>query len=121
MMTVDQQVRVLVYRDGAAVHARLLGPLNQQTAPQVERQLDAALAEPCAAVTLDLGAADYVDSDGVRWIQRYHGDLAPRALELRIAVREGSRVERTLKLLKLDSALRIDRYPAEPAARGNAA
>jgi anti-anti-sigma factor len=93
-------------------HVRVLGPLNRETAPLLQRRLEAAAPE-AACLCLDLGAADYLDSDGIRWLQRLQTDLHARGLTLRLAIREGSRVERTLTLLQLTGAFEIDRYAAD--------
>src|SRR5437764_3339061 len=107
--------KALVYQDGAAAHARLYGPLNLETAPGFEAQLERSLRNLCRTLSLDLGAADYVDSDGIRWLQRLQRDLSERGIDLSLALREGSHAERTFRLLQLDRVFRIDRYPSEPA------
>src|SRR6476646_4053872 len=111
----EQCGKALVYQDGATAHARLYGPLNLETTPVFEAQLERSLRSLCRALSLDLGAADYVDSDGIRWLQRFQRDLAERGIDLSLAVREGSHAERTFRLLQLDRFFQIDRYPAEPA------
>jgi anti-anti-sigma regulatory factor len=110
-----------VYHDGPTAHARLYGPLNLDTTPHFEAQLVRSLRQVCRALSLDLGAADYVDSDGIRWLQRLQGDLAERGVDLSLAVREGSHAERTFRLLQLDRIFRIDHYPSEPASAEAAA
>jgi len=97
--------KALVYHDGAAAHARLYGPLNLDTAPCFEAQLERSLRRLCSSLSLDLGAAEYVDSDGIRWLQRLQGNLAERGIDLSLAVREGSHAERTFRQ-KQDAACR---------------
>lgn len=114
-MTLDQQVRFQLFRDGAAAHVRLAGPINRDTAPAFQALLHEALDGEPTVLSLDLGAAEYLDSDGVRWLQRLQEELSARGVTLRLALREGCRAERTLQLVRLDSAFPIDRYPAEAA------
>lgn len=112
-MTIPPDRTARVVHDGPATLARFLGPLNLETVSWFQEQVEQALRPDCRRLTLDLGAADYADSDGVRWLQRLQADLAGRRIELWLAVREGSRVARTLDLLQLDRVLRIERYPAD--------
>ena len=112
-MTPDPGHTVQVLRDGNTVSARIRGPLNGETAPLCWERLSAALVTECEMLALDLGAVEYVDSDGIRWLQRAHAELVTRRIRIRLAVREGSRVERTLRLLKLDEQFQIERYPTE--------
>ncbi len=46
------------------------GELDMSTAPQLERELDAALAEPTAAVMLDLCDCEFIDSTGIALVVR---------------------------------------------------
>jgi len=115
-MAIPPDRTVFVFHDGPATHARLLGPLNLETVSWFQEQLDRALRPDCRLLTLDLGAADYADSDGIRWLQRLHGELSARQVELRLTVREGSRVARTLDLVQLGRALPIERSAAATAA-----
>jgi anti-anti-sigma regulatory factor len=113
----DENGRILFYRDGAVTHARLSGPVTAASVLVFQQTLESAIAPDCTVLILDLGAADYLESDGVRWLQRLQSDLEARSVELRLAVREGSRAERTLMLLQLHRTLRIEVYPAESPGR----
>jgi anti-anti-sigma factor len=112
-MTAEQHVRIAAFRDGARVQIRVAGPLNSDTCPQLQQQVDAVLAETCSMLALDLDATEYVDSDGIRWLQGLQAELSDRDVELRMAVRDGSRVDRTLRLVQLDRTFPIERYPVE--------
>jgi anti-anti-sigma factor len=105
-----------VWRSGRTTHARLLGPVSLETVPRFQKRLAVSLGGECRALWLDLGAADYVDSNGVRWLQTLREELEARGIELFLAVREGSRAERTFNLLQLDRGFRIERYPDEGEA-----
>ena len=113
----EHDAAISLFRDGSRVYARLTGPVAAESVPAFEQRLGSATASGCAGLVLDLGAADFLDSDGTRWLQRLQSELEARGIELRLALREGSREERTLKLLRLDGAFVIERYPSEsPAA-----
>lgn len=109
--------RVMAYRDGQTTHALLLGAVNRDSAPLYRRRLVPYTEQGCRAVALDLGEAEYIDSDGVRWLTQFHDELSEREISLVLAVRQGSRVERTLKLLRLDTVLVIQHYPTEEGLR----
>jgi len=113
--------KALVYQDGVTVQARLYGPLNVETVPHFQEQLERSLRPHCRGLSLDLGAADYVDSDGIRWLQRLQRELAERDIDLCLAVREGSQTQRIFRLLQLDRTLRIHHYPSEAPAPAQAA
>lgn len=46
------------------------GELDMDTAPQLERQLEDALAEPGASILLDLSDCEFIDSTGIALIVR---------------------------------------------------
>jgi len=117
-MTAVEQVRALVYRDGASAQVRLAGPLNIETIPFFQQRLEGVISEGCNTLALDLGGTVYLDSDGIRWLQRLSEQLSQRGVELRLSVREGSRAARTLDLLRLDGLFSISRYPAETMETG---
>lgn len=109
----DHQPQLHVLREGSRLYARLLGPLNGETVPFFQQRLDGELNDQLSTLALDIGAADYLDSDGVRWLQRLQTQLSDRNRDLRLTLREGCRAERTLHLLKMERAFTIDHYPDE--------
>ena len=53
------------------VHAiSVRGELDMNTAPQFERELEQALADPAAAVMIDLCDCEFIDSTGIALIVR---------------------------------------------------
>lgn len=58
-------------------------------------------------LVLDLQRAEYVDSAGVRALLRIAEELEAQDKELRLVIAEGSRVERTLRLLRLTERFRV--------------
>jgi anti-anti-sigma regulatory factor len=105
------ELNVRAAPDAGVTRAEISGPLNRETVPLLEERLE-GIHDTC--VTLDLAAADYLDSDGVRWLQRLQAQLTARRVELRLRVPEGSAPDRTIKLLKLDASFVIER-PARAA------
>lgn len=99
-------------RAGSVTTAAVAGPLNRETAALCEQRLRPLMGSGIGVLALDLTRTDYVDSDGVRWLQRLQGDLAARRIELRLLVRPGSRPQRTLKLLQLERVFPIQTAPA---------
>lgn len=113
----DQQPDLPVYRDGGAVYTRVIGPVDRQTIPFFQQRLEGVTRERCYRLTLDLGPADYIDSDGVRWLQRLQAAMIEQGIELRLAIRNGCRAERTLRLLRMEGAFPLDRYPTDEQER----
>jgi len=113
-MTADNLTNLRIYRDGTTVCARVLGPINRQTILGFQQRLEGVLRDRCFTLTLDLGAAEYLDSDGIRWLQLLQGQLNAGDGELCLAVRRGGRIDRTLRLLQLDRVFRIEHHDVEP-------
>jgi anti-anti-sigma regulatory factor len=59
------------------------------------------LERNCRCLVADLQNADFVDSDGVRALLVLAAELEAEGKELRLIIRPGSRIERTLTLLRL--------------------
>lgn len=59
------------------------------------------LLPSCSCLLLDLQQAEFIDSSGVRMLLQLLHELESPGRELRLIVRPGSRVERTLRLLQL--------------------
>jgi anti-anti-sigma factor len=61
----------------------------------------------CRCLVVDLSEVEFVDSSGVRTLLSLASELEQQGKELRLVVRSGSRVERTLSLLRLVDRFRI--------------
>lgn len=114
-MALASQLNLDLKADGGITRASVRGPLNRETIPDLQQRLEGVARDTCLTLALDLNGADYLDSDGVRWLQRLQSDLSSRHIELRLLVEEGSRADRVLKLLQLDHSFTIER-PALAAA-----
>lgn len=116
-MVIERIPEVRTSRLDQVIRVRLSGPVNSHTIPFFQPRLEGECSENGITLALDLGAADYVDSDGVRWLQSLQAGLAERGGELRLSVRERSPVERTLNLLQLDRTFPIERYRDDTPGR----
>jgi anti-anti-sigma regulatory factor len=103
-----------VYRNGGTLCARIVGPVNREAARAFQQHLDFVIGEGRFALLIDLGNADFLDSDGVRWLQQLQSAALAAENEVRLAVRTGSRIDRAVTLLQLDQVFPIDRYGPEP-------
>ena len=108
-MALASQLDLRLRADGGITSAEVHGPLNRDTVSGLQQRLDGVARESCLTLALDLNGADYLDSDGVRWLQQLQSDLTNRHIELRLLVEEGTRADRVLKLLQLDRSFIIER------------
>ena len=92
-----------------SVSIRVAGPVGGEALPQLDRQIRSLLEGRCTKISLDLTTAEYLDSDGTRWLQSIQSELQSRGGVLGLTVRTGSRVDRTVTLLRLDAAFEICR------------
>ena len=74
------------------------------------------LLSTCRRLLVDLQDADFIDSSGVRALLYLATELEEDGKELRLVVRRGSRVERTLGILRLLERFQTE-YVADPAWR----
>lgn len=56
--------------DGGIRALTISGELDLSTAPDLERQLEQAMADPQASIMLDLGNCEFIDSTGIALIVR---------------------------------------------------
>src|SRR6478609_8925988 len=87
-------------QSGRAALARVDGPLSGEHCP---RLLDGVrpLCRSLQRLVLDLRRTLYIDSAGVRALLQLQQDVEAAQGELRLVVTPGSRVEKTLSLLRL--------------------
>ena len=91
---------------GRALLASVRGPLDIESAPRFLSQL-ATPGNNERRLVLDLASADYIDSAGVRalLVLRQHHPHSDN--ELRLVIQPGSRVDRVLKLLRLEGEFNL--------------
>lgn len=87
-------------------------PLTRQTIPDLESRLGEVLARPGrpsdGRLVLDLTHAEYVDSDGVRWLQSLRDRLRAERAELRLRLASTGPIVRTFDLLQLRNSFDIE-------------
>ena len=84
-------------RDSLAL-LRVDSPLNEETVSHLEREAKIVVEAGHTALAVDLTSAEYVDSDGIRWLRRLRDALPAGAPAPRLRFSPSSGVERTLRL-----------------------
>jgi anti-anti-sigma factor len=88
-----------VARDArGAVHARLAGELDMESAPDVRARLYEALSAGAEGLSLDLSGLTFLDSAGVELLFRLREDLAVRQIPLELFVPKDALIRRTLEV-----------------------
>lgn len=90
-------------QDAGKVVVIVEGELDMNTAPLLERELEAAIAIPTAGVVLDLSACEFIDSTGIALIVRAWQQLADEDRFSLCGV--GDQVKRVLDITGLESAI----------------
>lgn len=80
-------------------------PLDLTGAEQLSERIQ-RLSMNCRCVVLDLSAAEFLDSDGVRALLQLSREMQTADRELRLVLQPGSPVERIFNLLRLGQCLR---------------
>lgn len=88
------------------------GELDMNTAPQLERELEAPLADPGAVLLIDLSRCEFIDSTGIALIVRAWQQLDGNGRFALCGV--GDQVARVLDITGLDST--IPSHPDRAAA-----
>jgi anti-anti-sigma factor len=89
------------------------GPLDGAAAELMTRDARALILTGCRALILDLRQSAYVDSEGARALLALREEVSHYGGRVRLVVAEGSRVERTLRLLDFGALFPIFRAAAE--------
>jgi len=102
--------KVSTERPAEGVHAiSVSGELDMSTAPQLERELELALAEPTAAVMLDLCDCEFIDSTGIALIvrswQRLDRDAGGEGQGRLVLCSHNHQVRRLLQITGVESSI----------------
>lgn len=84
--------------DDGAVHARLRGELDMESADAIRARLGEAISSDVSALVVDLSGVTFMDSSGVELLFRLRSELAVRQMRLRLALPADSLVRRTLEV-----------------------
>src|SRR5438876_9362009 len=89
------------------------GPFDGDAAELLTRDARALILTGCRAFILDLRRSEYVDSQGARRLLSLREEVVNHGGRVRLVVAEGSRVERTLRLLDFGALFPIFRAAEE--------
>ncbi len=101
------------FRGGRTALLAPPGPFDGPAAEMVIRDARALILTGCRAFILDLRQSEFVDSQGARGLLSLREEVAKHGGRVRLVVGEGSRVERTLRLLDFGALFPIFRAAAE--------
>jgi anti-anti-sigma factor len=101
------------FRGGRTALLAPPGPFDGAAAETVTRDARALILTGCRAFILDLRRSDFVDSQGARGLLALREEVSTHGGRVRLVVAEGSRVERTLRLLDFGALFPMFRAAAE--------
>jgi len=92
-------------REGG-VHVSLLGELDIATAPKLEDEVRRLEAAGCRLIVIDLRGLEFMDSSGLRALLAADTRARDRGARL-VIVRGDDRIQRVLRITRLDERLEI--------------
>jgi anti-anti-sigma factor len=102
-----------IFRGGRTWFVGLTGPLDTVSVDGFRDTIAKLRGERCRSLVLDLRRVSYADSQGIRALLLLRDQMMQRRGRLRLVIPEGSRVRRTLQLLRLDALFQIYATPVE--------
>lgn len=90
--------------DGGIRAFTVCGELDMSTAPELERGLEEALADPDASIVIDLSECEFIDSTGIALIVRTWQQLSERERRLALAS-SNQQVRRLLKITGVEGSI----------------
>ena len=109
--------------EGPVVHAKFIGDIDLSNVDELLEEISGATPNHALGVVLDLGEVTYLDSAGLRMIQRLREDLRVRGQKLQLVIPDGSVILDVLRLAGLDwedeivQSVEAGRHTFEPDAR----
>lgn len=94
-------LRVRIVDAGCRTLLRVAGPLDVVTTPALGEAVEPFRGDGRSLI-LDLRAAEYIESPGLRLIMSLRADLEATGGQVSLVVQPESRVERTLRLIGLE-------------------
>jgi anti-anti-sigma factor len=101
------------FRGGRTALLAPPGPFDAAAAELVTRDARALILTGCRSFILDLRHSDFIDSQGARGLLALREEVAQHGGRVRLVVAEGSRVERTLRLLDFGALFPMFRAAAD--------
>jgi anti-anti-sigma factor len=109
-----------VEQNGSVMLARLSGDIDLSNAQALERRLLAA-TRSATAVVVDVSAVDYMDSSGVRLVERLARATATSGASMLLVVPESSFAADALGIVGLLDVMRVHQTVAEALAAADGA
>lgn len=81
------------------------GELDMSTAPELERGLEQALADPGASILVDLSECEFIDSTGIALIVRAWQRLSEEGERRLVLASSNHQVRRLLKITGVESSI----------------
>jgi len=110
--------RVETSDHGDLVHIAVAGEVDLANAETVSRQIEAAISNRAACVSLDLSGVGYLDSAGLRVLFSLADRLATLQIELELVAPVGSPARRVIELSGLEAVTSLHpprgRSPSPP-------
>jgi anti-anti-sigma factor len=94
--------RLALAIEGPVVHAKFSGDIDLSNVDELLEEITGATPNHALGIVLDLGEVSYLDSAGLRMIQRLREDLRVRGQTLQLVIPAGSVILDVLRLAGLD-------------------
>jgi anti-anti-sigma factor len=88
--------------DGPVIYAKYRGEIDLSNVDELREELIGVTPNDALGILFDLSEVDYLDSAGLRLLQRLREDLRVRDQRLRLVIPEGSVILSVLRLAGLD-------------------
>lgn len=88
--------------EGPVVHATFSGEIDLSNVDELLKEISGATPNHALGIVLNLGEVTYLDSAGLRMIQRLREDLRIRSQKLQLVIPDGSVILDVLRLAGLD-------------------
>lgn len=92
---------------GAGRVVQLVGAVDVMTVPAVDPEISGKLADLPAPLYVDLSAVTFLDSHGLRLLERVASDCRERGVEFAVIAPHGSVAERVLTISALDAVVSV--------------
>jgi len=106
-MAGTQPITTSIAHHGEIVVLAVSGEIDVLTGPRLQSAIDEVLAQPLAALIIDLSAVEFLASVGLRILVDTHQRLADSAYF--VVVADGSATSRPIHLMNLDEVFEL--YP----------
>jgi anti-anti-sigma factor len=88
--------------EGNVVHAKFSGEIDLSNVEELREEITAATPNYALGIVFDLSEVEYLDSAGLRLLQRLREDLRVHGQTLQLVIPDGSVILDVLRLAGLD-------------------